>query len=301
MSTPVKVEPLPAGPNTAIAPAPTPRVGSPSRDGIRCPRLPAQVGNDLRAIGGLHRKIQHQAKSIAILVKDIGDRLLALKSQEGIDWAVIKAHVGERYALGIRSMQVYMRIAAGWEHIEQSGVPLESTSLRGLQRLVTRGRSSAAEPDRAPEMPEILSDAVVDYFDGVLDVFYAVDRVANPNACPARATAILDPEMTAGDRLSGRVMAYSAAKSTCEALIRLVTEAAACGRVTEAVLVVPTDLTAKWAALVDGRPRVYLRAVAPGKSMLVGLVDRKRLPRFGAAFSGLGAVHFPYELLRSQP
>lgn len=261
-------------------------------------QIQTDVIQRVRKIGGLHRQLQGKAKCFVELVKEVGDQLLQLKQIEGVNWNAVRAYVSERYGLGDRSIQVYVKVSLEWNRVLESGVDFDAMSLRGLQRLLTAPKEKASGPS---SLPTIVTEGISEYFDGSIDFFYSVGKGVHPDAFQGCKSSIVDPELTEAGRLSGNVVAYSVDGWHIEILVETITSAAASGHLTEAILLLPPQITAKWSALIDARPRVYVRADRKaGRLMLAGLIDRKRLSRFGAVFSHLGPVHFPYEMLRPQ-
>ena len=261
-------------------------------------QIQTDVIQRVRKIGGLHRQIQGKAKCFVELVKDVGDQLLELKQIEGVNWNAVKTYVSERFGLGDRSIQVYVKVALEWKRVLEIGVDFDAMSLRGLQRFLTAPKKKASG---ALSLPAVVTEGISEYFDGSIDFFYSVGKGVHPEPFQGCKSSIVDPELTEADHLNGNVVALSVDGGHTEILVEMITSAVAAGHLTEAILLLPPQVTAKWSTHIDARPRVYVRAdKKAGRVMLAGLIDRKRLSRFGAVFSHLGPVHFPYEMLRPQ-
>lgn len=261
--------------------------------------LHANVTSRIRAIGGLHRKLQSTAKSLAELAKELGDHLITLKQTEGVNWTAVLAYVAERHGLGERSAQVYMQIASRWHEVVQSGADLEGASLRSIQRLITAPKK---QQNSLAVISKQVCNCITEYFEGTVDQAHYVDGDADGQAFPGCETVIDNLDSIGATPLHGNVVGWATEADAIEALIRHAAESLASKQIAGSILVLPARIDVKWATLVDSRPRVYVRedGMKPGKEMLVGLIDRKHLSKFGAVFSQLGAVHFPYELLRHQ-
>lgn len=251
----------------------------------------AEISRRLQRVGALHRRARMAAKNLIHRAREIGDELIAIKSvqPEARAWGAVLQSLARDYGLAHRTAQLYVQIAANWDGIQALGVNLEQVSMRGMQRLLAKPRSSAIKTRHAP--PQILA-AVLEFFGGVIDFDPFAASVE-----PDRASARREDSAALKNVWSGRVFAYPSTASSVQSVVERAVGEYATQSIDEAVLLLPATHHATWTPLLDARPRVYLRqgVAKPGSQLLAGVVERQRFVDFGRAFSRLGPVFFPYE------